>query len=334
MAIHIRMTPLRLARTRFALSPTQELTSAVLTAAEPTRRRGPTAQLQADVRALIRDRRLRCLAAVARGFSVYLPEFLTPPPHVFDPPSDEQLHQVATTDARAVADQVDAFVNGGAGRRRQCPWLSEEELTRTDDAVRAVLETHGSDVAEHLTRELDQVWRHVFLPHWGRMRGRLELAVERHGRAVARTGMSAALPALHHSLAWQEDSLAVDAPYEGVVDGDSPLLLVPSFSLRRLALCSPYAPTGFLLVFPLDSSHTAGSPTVGPVLGHTREALLGSLTRPRTTTELAHLHHLRPSTVSYHIGRLRAADLVSSERRGRHVYHRATVRARILSAPR
>ncbi|MFF9687730.1 ArsR/SmtB family transcription factor [Streptomyces sp. NPDC014623] len=74
-------------------------------------------------------------------------------------------------------------------------------------------------------------------------------------------------------------------------------------------------------------------PLIAPVLGATRLAILNSLTEPCTTTALAARHHLTPGTVSFHLSRLLAADLVVRERNGRHVHYRHTARARALLCP-
>lgn len=76
---------------------------------------------------------------------------------------------------------------------------------------------------------------------------------------------------------------------------------------------------------PVTDRGSASRPAVAPVLGATPLALLQSLARRRTTTDLAALHHLTPGSVSYHLSRLLAADLI----------RRGTARtARVLPAHR
>jgi len=68
------------------------------------------------------------------------------------------------------------------------------------------------------------------------------------------------------------------------------------------------------------------------VLGARRAALLGDLDVPRTTTELAARHLLSPATVSYHLGRMRAAGLVARRPDGHAVRYERTDQASALLA--
>ncbi|WP_202034911.1 ArsR/SmtB family transcription factor [Streptomyces albus subsp. chlorinus] len=60
------------------------------------------------------------------------------------------------------------------------------------------------------------------------------------------------------------------------------------------------------------------------VIGPTRHALLAGLDVPRTTTELAALHHLSPPTVSYHLSLLHRAGLLTRTRARHRVYYQRT----------
>src|SRR5918994_7690116 len=58
-------------------------------------------------------------------------------------------------------------------------------------------------------------------------------------------------------------------------------------------------------------------------LGTVRTSVLKSLTpMPSTTTELAHQLRLSPATISAHLSRLKAAELVEPHRSGKKVYYR------------
>jgi DNA-binding transcriptional ArsR family regulator len=58
-------------------------------------------------------------------------------------------------------------------------------------------------------------------------------------------------------------------------------------------------------------------------LGTVRASVLKSLSpMPSTTTELAHQHRLSPATISAHLSRLKAAELVEPHRSGKKVYYR------------
>ncbi|MFE3252191.1 ArsR/SmtB family transcription factor [Streptomyces sp. NPDC059209] len=325
--IRVEMPAERLAGVRYSVSPGAELAALLLSVVE-----SPSAgRTTADARDLLRSGRLPTLAALCRGFTVYLPEFLTPHPGSFAPDPDEQLHQVATAATERVRQQVEAFVMGGAGRGRSCPWLADDELTGTTDSVRARFETGERDLAERLATELEQLWHAVLAPRWPRLTTALEAFVERQARIAARHGMGNALGALHPSLEWQDDALTLASRYRGTVEGTTPLTLVPSGFLRRVALHAPYDERGGLLAVPVGRPvDAAPGPRIAPVLGETRLALLESLDRRRTTTELARLHHLTPGSISYHLSRMLSADLVRRERRGRLVHYTRTARAQAL----
>ncbi|MFE1785495.1 ArsR/SmtB family transcription factor [Streptomyces sp. NPDC059506] len=83
--------------------------------------------------------------------------------------------------------------------------------------------------------------------------------------------------------------------------------------------------SGQLHLSPTTPAKDAGP--LGNVLGHTRTALPAGLAQPRTTTELAALRHLSPSTVSYHLALLHRAGLATRTRSGSSVYHRRSPEA-------
>ncbi|MEU4142849.1 helix-turn-helix domain-containing protein [Streptomyces parvulus] len=62
-------------------------------------------------------------------------------------------------------------------------------------------------------------------------------------------------------------------------------------------------------------------------------AALVAVAEARTTTALAALHHLAPATVSFHLSRLLAADMVHRTRTGRHVHYHHTAPARAFLRP-
>ncbi|WP_405805364.1 winged helix-turn-helix domain-containing protein [Streptomyces sp. NBC_01187] len=65
------------------------------------------------------------------------------------------------------------------------------------------------------------------------------------------------------------------------------------------------------------SDHPPGEAAIGP----TRRALPADLDVPRTTTQLAALHQLSPSTISYHLTQLHRAGLLTRARTRNSVYY-------------
>ncbi|MGI5423150.1 ArsR/SmtB family transcription factor [Streptomyces sp. CA-179760] len=316
----------RLSRLRWALSPVGELAAALILAADLTQRD----RMATHLRLLLRSGRFPALAAVCGGFTVYLPEMLTPPPLSFSPDVEEQLHQVATTGVNQVGSQFTAFLSGGAARRRRCPWLTPGHLDGVNDQVRDRLEVHPSDLRETLAGELHAFWKVLLADGWPRLASSAEEFVDRQAGTAAREGVGVAFAGLHSSLSWRDAGLDVASPYAGRVGGGTPLILSPSLLLRRIGLHSPLLGEGAQVVVPVAARNGPGVPSIAPILGSSRLAILKSLDRRRTTTELAARHHMTPGSVSYHLSRLLQADLVRRERSGRLVHYSLTSRARNL----
>ncbi|WP_395571915.1 ArsR/SmtB family transcription factor [Streptomyces sp. BK79] len=319
------MPPARLAGLRWAVSPLGELAAALVAAAE-----APAGDRAAQrTRALLHSGRFPVLAAVRTAFTVYLPELLTPAPRSPAPDITDQLHELARADLTRVGEQFTALTRGGSARSHRCPWLRPGQLGPARDRARLLIETSESELRERLADELHRLWTEHIAPSWPRIASGAEEFVQRQARAAADTGLGPALASLHSSLDWKGDRLDMASPYQGRVDGAAPLTLVPSFHLRRVALHAPLTGGGQLVV-PVTDRGSASRPAVAPVLGATRLALLQSLAQRRTTTDLAVLHHLTPGSVSYHLSRLLAADLIRRERQGRLVYYQRTGRAQTL----
>jgi DNA-binding transcriptional ArsR family regulator len=68
------------------------------------------------------------------------------------------------------------------------------------------------------------------------------------------------------------------------------------------------------------------------VIGRTRAGLLAELDAPRSTTDVARLLGITPGGASQHLGALRAAGLVASQREGRVVLYVRTPLADALVA--
>ncbi|AKZ53595.1 putative transcriptional regulator [Streptomyces ambofaciens ATCC 23877] len=326
--IRLHMSAERLVGLRWAVSPVGELAAALVAVSE-ARTGDPVLR---RLRTLLNSGHLPTLAAVTRGYTAYLPELLTPPPRTFLPPVEEQLHAVASTPTSTVSAQFTAFLSGGTARRDRCPWLGESELKRADARVRGRIEVSEHDLRERLAGELHWLWERSMAARWEAVTASFEGFVERQGAVAAREGLGGALAALHSSMRWKEGSLQIASPLDGEVSGDHPFTLVPSVFLTRIGLHAPLDRDEAQLVVPVTASPET-KPVMAPVLGATRLAILRGLTEPCTTTALAARHHLTAATVSFHLSRLLAADLVRRERNGRYVHYRRTARARTLLSP-
>jgi len=127
-------------------------------------------------------------------------------------------------------------------------------------------------------------------------------------------------------------ALKLDKAYEATIEpAGRGITLVPCvFAWPRVeVLVQPgyrptlaYGPRGVANLWSSASPAPNGT-AIEAALGSGRASILkGLLPVPRTTTELAHQLHLSPATVSAHLLRLKAAELVEPHRSGKRVYYR------------
>src|SRR5215472_9603257 len=321
MAVEIRFTAASVAKVRFAISPLGETVLAVRillgtgghVVHQPWVRRARPL--------LAGERELALLRALIAG---PLPSFLFPVP-------EERLPSIA-----AELDLLRA--TGEAFFQRE---------------YGAVLGVPGEEVPEPaavLPRLAEALYRcHELLiaPHWGRMRAVLEADVGRRALTLVDGGVQALFAELHRDIAWDGGQLVVHGRRTAhsvyTVDaGGHGLVLLPSVfywpnvgvdKSPVTAASIRYPAVGVGLLWEPPPPALAG---LAPVLGHTRTALLAALAEPLTTAALASRLGITPSAVSQHLGALRGAGLVSTQRKGRTALHLRTERATHLlgtSAP-
>ncbi|WP_433273781.1 helix-turn-helix domain-containing protein [Actinosynnema sp. CS-041913] len=309
--ITVELSATALAATRFGLSPLMEI-GTVLNQWHPQARRG--ARWAHAARDTVVRHDLRLLAGFLGQHRGYVPDFLNPLPAGYDADVDRELHEVATTPPEQVAAELAAWVRGKRGTGPQ-----------SARHARPVLEClhHGEEVfAQRLADELALFWAHFLAPRWPTVHRRLEADVDRRAKAAARDGLGALLGGLDRTTRWHDGALHVTRPFHRTVRETTGLLLLPSTLAGHVGVgIDPLGVRPVHLVYPATA--TPSTRHLGDVLGHTRTALLQDLDVPRTTAELARRHHLAPSTVSYHLGRLHRAGMVQRTRTANTVrYHR------------
>ena len=172
-------------------------------------------------------------------------------------------------------------------------------------------------------------WERALAPHWERMRALLEGDVLHRARQLADGGAQRLLAGIHPELRFAGDTLFVDMPFHGELDlGGRGLLLVPSaFTWPRpsASIEPPYQP---FVVYPArgvaalwEPARAAPPAALAALMGARRACVLGALSAPRSTTELARALELSPGSVSQHLGVLRDAGLVDAHRVGRIVLY-------------
>ncbi|MFI9060919.1 DUF5937 family protein [Streptomyces sp. NPDC053429] len=316
MAYHFRFGPVDLLRCRFSLSPRWETQEAVRVLRDARRqayhlpwlRRIREAAQTLDLRPL-------WLLMPRKG---HHPDFLSPPPLGPSVTIGEELARVRATDPEAA---------GGELRRSLActPGALESSLGRRmlADPARAVREL--ADLHE-------RAWEVLIAPHWPRLRAFLEADILFHSRRLAAGGLEALFDGLHPDLAWSGDTLTVDRAthHDRRLDGQGLLLMPSAFVWPEVVggYDPPWQPT---LVYPargigaLWAAQAEATPrALAALLGRARADILCALTEPASTTVLAHRLGLAPSTVSAHLGTMRAAGLLLTARHGHQVLYERT----------
>jgi DNA-binding transcriptional ArsR family regulator len=232
----------------------------------------------------------------------------------------EELARVRAGDPATVAADVRAIYG------ERLPDGAERYLEHPEQAMAA-----AADVVE-------RYWEAVVRPRWPRVHAVLEGDVAFRGREIARRGAGALFDDLHPAIRWQDGTLAVDRPHELQVEGGGRgVVLVPLVFSWPTVLVSLHTPAGPMLAYTprgVESfwlgERPEGDEVLASLVGHARDALLRSLPRPRTTTELAQTLGVTPSAVSQRLGDLRRLGLVDAQRLGRRVYYRRSARAERL----
>ncbi|RAG82714.1 hypothetical protein DN069_26055 [Streptacidiphilus pinicola] len=325
--IEITLDAGALARTRFVISPLHEVGATLFGWPHPPR---PQARaLLTRARAALHGPELPLLRTFALGSGGYVPDFLAPHPEGPSPTVDEQLAQVAATAPVRVEAELEALAcgrpdNGLAPSERQ-------------DAVAALLARGGRRLAAQAVDELRRYWQLVFAPEWDAARAALDADVRHRAQTLAWQGAGALIPSLHPALGWDGGVLRIESRFSVALRAPM-VVFIPSLVATALSVgidpvyrTEPRVP---VITYPAVPSAPDGAPASADLrrlLGVTRADLLATLTAPETTGTLARRHYLTAPTVSYHLGILLRAGLVTRERAGREVRYRRTDRGTRLA---
>ncbi|WP_419997991.1 ArsR/SmtB family transcription factor [Streptomyces boninensis] len=249
----------------------------------------------------------------ARG---YFPDFLTPAAGAEG--FEAGLEALLSTPRRELRRQVGRLAADGSPA---CGW------------ARSVGEGRAPTL-RRLGDALREYHRIAFGRSWQRVRSRTEPDRAWRARIQWYGGTEAMLRTFGPGIRWRAPVLEADYPVDKDIylDGRG-LLLVPSYFCRRgpVALADPsLAPT---LVYPVPRNRPAppGPPpgdataeNLARLLGHTRAAVLQTLSHDCTTSDLARRAGVSLSSASEHAAILRAAGLVTSIRQRNTVRHALT----------
>ncbi|WUD70955.1 winged helix-turn-helix domain-containing protein [Streptomyces sp. NBC_00510] len=308
-----------LARSHFAVSPLHEVSATLLPWGL---RPGPEADPWVSrARRVLRRARLPLLSELALDGGGYVPDFLSPHPSGPSPTVEEELERVRATPPDRVLGELEALREG-----RPCNGLAGAELP---PGVRRAMGRGGGHVARQVAEELRRYWELAFAPHWPDARAALDAEVDRCAGVLARQGAAGLFNSLHPGIRWDGGTLRVESRFSvglavplvvvvpSLVSGAPGVVVDPVRGGRRPPM----------VAFPVRDRPAAPVPPsaeLARLLGPTRAGLLGALARPASTTQLAARHFLSAATVSYHLGVLHQAGLVTRSRSGRTVLYRRT----------
>lgn len=238
-------------------------------------------------------------------------------PDVLTPGVEQALCLVQAIPERATRDDAD-----GAGQLadpdpawpHRCGGADPVPLADLDRAVRAF---HAACLA----------------PRWPQVTAGFQRDVAQRTALMRSRGILAVLGTLSPDLRLSGTTLVGRYPPDRRVRlAGQGLVLMPSvfWTGHPLVTWEPRDSSRPVLIYPAglaparpSGQHQAGDP-LGMLLGATRAAVLRALRQPRTTTALARQVQISPASASGHATTLRAAGLITSERRGQAVVHQIT----------
>ncbi|MFD9911024.1 hypothetical protein [Streptomyces sp. NPDC059063] len=260
----------------------------------------------------------RCLPVP--GGPTYMPDLLTPKPRAGPAARTfaEQLEAVDATPEEEAAFQVCAvrFLGGPV----------------PGDVLTAV---EAGTFAERAADGLRKFWQDAVADGWSGLRSVLDADVAARAGEIATYGVGHLLRSLHPDITWAGGRLTVRKNYDETIEyRDAELVLTPMAASWPQVSAQLAEPGNAVLGYPAVGLGGAADrprrPGVGRLLGESRAALLGDLTAPRTTGELAARHCLAPATVSYHLGVLHRTGLVLRERDRQVVRYRRSAQGDVL----
>lgn len=148
---------------------------------------------------------------------------------------------------------------------------------------------------------------------------------ESRRRILDEDGVDRLLATLHPAVTWRRPVLEVDYPVDQDVRlAGRGLELIPSYFCDEvpITLKDPALPP--VLVYPVARAVGDAGASLAALLGNTRAVILQTVTAGRTTSELAQELGISAANASYHVGVLRNAGLLSTQRHGANGFHRLT----------
>ncbi|MGF6822372.1 hypothetical protein M2317_001276 [Microbacterium sp. ZKA21] len=300
---------------RFGISPGHELAHAVRVLLRPAQHPLQWGWLRSVRERLPRDS-FALLAAVI-GDDGYMPDFLTAAPR-WDMTPDAEVDALRTAALEPMRVDFGKMVLRSQGARQQ--------------ALRD-MQAHPIRARRMIADARSEVWDAALAPVWPQLERILRADIATRSRTIAASGISAMAGDLHERVSWGDGAVRVRLRKhsEHVDCRGSGLVLVPSVmsSWGCMVLTEPpaqptlfYPARGVTAGWARDSAETDAA--LGALLGPARADVLLAAGSARTTSQVARDAGIAVSTASHHLGILRDAGLIASERDGNRMLHLRT----------
>ncbi|MGI8881912.1 MAG: ArsR/SmtB family transcription factor [Jatrophihabitans sp.] len=320
----LRVSPIALSRSRFALSPLAETLGALMVlrarSSDPWLTDWHERHHSAFTATLDADPFARGLVELVSS-TKWLPGFLTVPPQ-------GGMRTRLEDELPAVARWSDADFRAEVEESRRQSWQQHSLSWLV-----------GKNWSERAAELLAETWRAHVAPDWPRRSALLERDVMYRAGLLAAYGWSRALDRMSRHSAWvgADGIRFTSRPGADRTIGPEGILFVPVSLIRGTWLCETDG-ADYAMVYPArGAAAEPATDAVAPVdrlIGPGRARILRELGRPATSTELATGLELSLGTVGGHLGVLREAGLVSGARVGRRVvYSRTATGDQLLALP-
>jgi len=299
------------------LAPQQSVIALLLQAASGQSWGAPAGLLAAVRDALRPQARFAAQSFTARGWAV-IPDSCTPISPLADASVADQAARLREMPASALTGELQA-ANGGHDWPPHWRAAADQPRRWLNSMADASLD----------------IWA-VAEPRWRAAGPLLDREIRRVGTAAVRGGMAALLNSLHPRLNYQ-DGMFTYAPRCNprltsgpLAVGPRRLALVPMIAGRDALLFSFECPDicyiGYPVSRPGPAAQAAADSALATILGPVRAAMLQALRRQLTVSDLAAAVHCAPTTATYHLHQLAAADLITREKSGPSVRVSRTAR--------
>ncbi|MFG2501266.1 ArsR/SmtB family transcription factor [Streptomyces sp. NPDC048441] len=196
------------------------------------------------------------------------------------------------------------------------------------------------DALRQLGQALHTYHLEALAPFWQRIHAHIDADRISRLRSLLDGGTDGLLAGLGPQLRWCPPVLEVDYPVDHHLSLDGRgLTLQPSFFCWPTPITLADGELPPVLVYPIDHAMDWTRPapidrpaddTLGPLVGHTRAAVLKAVRTGSSTVELARLLAVTHPAISQHVKVLRAAGLVTTVRTAGRSLHVATAEGRAL----